>query len=181
MDYYKIPKLKGAENYKVWEKSLRLSLLLGDLYDIVEAAYRIPPESYTETTKTTTTEGGVAIATYEHSYKDYSKLNAKALAAIHISCSEGPYAQIEIIETAQGAWKKLKELYGTDSFATKEQAFFDLMDLRADQFKDLYQYLAKFREHQNKLNQMGSKLPDDISAITYKRGLPKHLEAFVYT
>lgn len=179
VDYHKIPKLKGTDNYKVWEKSLRSSLLIADLWDVIDTEYNIPPDTYTSKTPSPNTT--LPIVTYEHTYKEYTKVNAKALAAIHITCSEGLYSQVERIRTAQEAWAKLKELYGTDSFATKEQAFFALQDLRADQFKDLHEYLAKFRELQNKLDQMESGLPDDIYAMIFKRGLPRHLESFVYT
>ncbi|KAL9129634.1 MAG: hypothetical protein Q9217_001952 [Psora testacea] len=100
---------------------------------------------------------------------------------MHIACSPGPYAQIERLKVAKEARTKLKDLYGGDTYVTKEATYFALDGLRSDQFKDLYEYLVKFKEYANKLHDMGDAIPADYQAAISKRGLPEHMKGFIST
>jgi len=75
----------------------------------------------------------------------------------------------------------LKSLYRTDSYATKKTTYFALYKLRSDQFKDLYTYLAKFKEYTNKLLQIGSPLEIDFQIAVFERGLLDDIKEAVYT
>ncbi|KAL9130402.1 MAG: hypothetical protein Q9217_001410 [Psora testacea] len=96
----------------------------------------------------------------DEEYDNFLNMNQKALAAIHLTCSPGPYAHIK---QARDAWAKLKQLFRADTYATKEAAYLALYDLRSDQFKDLHPISA------------------DYQAAIFKRGLPEHMKEFIFT
>lgn len=180
-DYHKIPKLKGTNNYKQWEVSIRASLVVNGVFKVIKDEHITPTNP---TLSTTPTGEGVKLSDAEKEQDKWDKhteMEDKALAAIHITCTPTAYGMIEHLLSAKEAWAKLKSLYGTDSYATKKATFFALQDLRSDQFNDLHAYLSKFMEYTNKLQQMGDPLSQDYQAAIFERGLPEHMEGAVYT
>ena len=181
-DFKNVPKLKGKENYKQWEVAARSTLLLNKTWQVVKPGYVAPPETVTEEkTVITKINGEEKKVTYIHTYNEFDDLNERALAGIHLTILPGPYSQVERVPSAQKAWEKLKQLYGTESWATQESTFFTLMDIRADQFKDLSAFLSRFRELENKLSDLGEPLPPGYLTAIYKRAIPRHLDAILYT
>ena len=108
-----LPKL--ADNFQVWEVEARAWLEVHDLWDVVES-YTIKSEGTAE-----------ALA--------HKKKNARARFAILSAIKQGDKAHLSGETTAEGSWKKLKDLYGTLSIS---------QELRlADKFHD---YTMKFAE-----------------------------------
>ncbi|XP_040369853.1 uncharacterized protein LOC112185062 isoform X2 [Rosa chinensis] len=77
-------------NYEHWRFRVKTYLLAEDLWDLIEGKNEHPkPED-----------------------KDWSKRNAKALHAIHISCGDDSESSITGMKTAREAWNKLEEKFG---------------------------------------------------------------------
>lgn len=188
VDYQRIQKLKGSDNYNDWEVALRSALIVNKLYKVVKPDY-IPPVNpstlpntgkATATDSASTTEGGVKLPTQEE-YDDYLDTNEQALAAIHLTMSSWAYQQIKQIATAKEAWAKLKELFGTDSYASIEEALFALTVIRSESYKNLNEYLSDFKKHLSKLDEMNCGLPALVRAAFFRKGLPKHMAPYTFT
>ena len=195
-EFHKIQKLKGAENYKPWEVAVRSALIINKLWAVTKETYQ-PPESPDSNGKFVASKDpeGVFISNdpdedipkrltpkqKRETWEKYEENNDTALASIQIACGDGPYAQIEYLRTAREVWVKLKELFGTETYASIKAVYFALHTLRSDQFKDLYAYLAKFKELSNKLHQNGDPICLKYLAMIFERGLPEHLAQTVFT
>ncbi|GKU94086.1 hypothetical protein SLEP1_g7620 [Rubroshorea leprosula] len=81
-----VPFLLELKNYKPWTIFLKNYLLTQDLWDVVETGDALPSA-------------------------DWSKRNAAALHAIHITCSQYVFVQIKDIGSAKDAWNKLAEMH----------------------------------------------------------------------
>ena len=172
-DFHYISKLKGAENYKMWEVYVRSSLILNRTFYVVKDTYEIPPNPNSKSNNTIN-------ASDQELWEKYEKDNEMALAGIHITCTKQMYAYIEHINTAQGAWAKFKQLFATDTYHSIKSVYFTLHNLRSDQFKDLYAYLAKFKELANRLSGCGEPISKMALAMIFDHGLPEHLSLVFY-
>lgn len=86
-------KVLNTDNYQDWSFRVKTYLLAKGLWKVVESAAMEPPRE----------EDG------EAGYEAWSKKNAEALHAIHISCGEDTFSFIRGIDTAKAAWNTLEK------------------------------------------------------------------------
>ena len=178
-EYYRLPKLQSAGNYKEWERAIRGTLLANKLKKFLDPTHTPPARPLGAG------EDKIITPAQEEAYvkarDEYDEGNELYLNGIQLTCAPSPYSHIERITSASEAWAKLKEVYGTDSDATAESAYHQLHTIDSDQFKSLSDYLSKFKELVNKLAGMGINIQPQSQSFIFKNGLPKSMESAVYT
>ena len=93
----------------------------------------------------------------------------------------GPYQYIIEAKTSKEAWKQLKTRYRKNTDVIYDEALFSLMNIKADNFKDLNTYLSEFRKHTGKLAEIKEAIPGRIQRAIFRNGLPDYIAPYTFS
>ncbi len=114
-DKVTIQKLRGADNYKVWDLRTKSYLIKEGLLNIIKA------------------NGEMA------------ESNDKALANIRFLFEDGPFLQIQNLIIVKEVWESFKTLYSLKSFFSKFFICRKFLKISLDKFSSIKEYLNKMK------------------------------------
>jgi len=105
---YRVPKLKGSENYESWKEDITSALKAKGLWMITSGKLEKPkPDASTAAKK--------EYATATHHWEDR---NDRASGMISFSCEKGPRVHIAKVDDATKMWSILKTQYEQSNLTT---------------------------------------------------------------
>ena len=153
LDKISLPKLKGSENYKIWNARAKAALIREDLYDPIQH-----PDLRSN---------------------DSKKKNNKALAIIKLLCDDGPLLYIRNIEEANKAWYKLQELYDPHGFTSEYLTLKDFFETNLNDSESMETYLNKVRSLNDELRSKEIILPHQVVTSWILHNLNEDYDTFV--
>ena len=161
---YKIPKLKGNENYDSWRADIIDSLKAKGLWWVTSGKLIKPELPVGDIT-------GAAINKHNDALLAWEDKNDRACGMIGLTVERGPRIHIENIEIATERWSILKDHYGDSDFTTRHLALKALTQSKQSDFKSIQDYADSLKRASVKCSNVGSPLPDWAIAHLFLLGL----------
>ena len=150
---FKVPKLKGSQNYDLW--SIRISAILVEK-DCGDCIFEEP------------------------SVITIKEKSDKATALIKLSLEDGPLLQTRFISEPKTLWDSLKNLYESKGFSSEFILSKELINNSLNNNKgNLEAYLNSFKRISNSLEAKDIKLPDKFLVALLLNNLNKEYEYIV--
>jgi hypothetical protein len=166
---FKIPKLKGSENYDIWSLRLESIIIEKGYYDYIIADYS-SSISYTEAINSNNNTKVVEL----------EEIANKATALIKLSLEDGPLLQTRFIKNPYTLYTTLKNLYCAQGFSSEFILSKELINTTINSFKgNLELYINSFKRIINNLEAKGISLPSNFVAALLLNNLNKDYEYIV--
>ncbi len=128
---YRVPKLKGSENYESWKEDITNALKAKGLWMVTSGKLEKPKAD------ASTAAASDVITTATHHWKDK---NDRASDMINFSCEKGPRVHITKIDDVRKMWTILKTQYKQSDLTTLYLATKELTQSKQSNFKFIQNY-----------------------------------------
>ena len=170
----RFPKLKGADNYCEWSRSMEWSLRghEKDLWNIIQGL-DLRPESPKQGKEQTKEEKEASL--------DWARRNNLAGSFIMLDCMSDQQELIHNLgNNAKDMWDKLAAFYKEQGFNLKYSAILELVNIRYANFTSASEYNSAFKRAQQKIKDCGIlSSTDDLFSICFLQGFGDNYEAWV--
>ena len=170
---YKIPKLKGNENYDSWRADITDSLKAKGLWWVTSGKLIKPGTLTGDITERAKEKQDDAILAWEDN-------NDRACAMIGLTVERGPRVHINHIELATERWSVLKDQYGESDITTRHLALKELTQSKQSDFKSIQDYADALKKASVKCSNTGRPIPDWMLGHLFLLGLNEGLEPYVF-
>ena len=174
---FKIPKLKGSDNFDIWAIRIENILIKENFYNFILDDYTTP-----ENTESIILESQSANPNEERlDILSRTRISAnKATSIIKLSLEDGPLLQTRFISNPYILWVTLKNLYSAQGFSSEFILSKELINTTINTFKgDLEKFLNKFKNIINNLESKNIILPNNFIAALLLNNLNKDYEYIV--
>jgi hypothetical protein len=166
---FKIPKLKGSENFDIWSLRLESIIIREGTYDYILTDYT-SAIVYKEALESENTAKVTEI----------EQQASNVTAIIKLSLEDGPLLQTRFIKNPFTLYNTLKNLYCAQGFSSEFILSKELINTTINSFKgNLELYVNSFKRIINNLEAKGITLPSNFVAALLLNNLNKDYEYIV--
>lgn len=145
-------------NYEAWKMQMRSVLVYNDLWGYT-SGQTVKPEA-------------------EAAASNWTTKDEKALALIILSVSRAELGHIRKVKTSKQAWDELTRIHSSKDPVRKAVLYRQLYNLRKDPSEPMSQYINKFQEKVNMLEDTGIEIPSELQSIMLLSSLPEEYDNF---
>lgn len=145
-------KLRGRENFDVWRRQAKSSLIIKKCWKVVEKGVTGDQDNDS---------------------------NELALAEITLMIEPSNYAHIAKAKTAKEAWDSLVRAYEDTGLTRKVELLKQLVQLKLGDFTSMQEYVNTMILTSIKVNNTGLNIDDEVTASLMLAGLPDEFQALV--
>ncbi len=170
---YRVPKLKGSENYESWKEDITSALKAKGLWMITSGKLEKPEPLKSDAS----TEDKKEYATATHYWEDR---NDRASGMISFSCEYGPRVHIAKVDDVTRMWSTLKTQYEQSDLTTLYLAIKELTQSKQSDFKSIQDYADSLKRAATKCSDTGKKVEEWMLSNLFLLGLNESLEPYIF-
>lgn len=154
-------KLCHSSNYGLWKQRMKLILVAGGLWNLVDPIKELTNES-------------CSIENF-----NYKSKKTKALSILLSTVSDKTKKILFGIEDPQECWRVLQNYFAPNTLDRKMQLFKSLCELKLKEGEDFEMFFSKILKLRNDLQDVGVELKDDEVVLRILSALPNSWKNFV--
>jgi len=178
---YRVPKLKGSENYDSWKEDITSALKAKGLWMITSEWLKKPeaPESNSSTAAASVvlTAARKEYATAAHYWADK---NDRACDMITYNCEKGPRVHISKINDSTKMWSILETHYEQSDLTTLYLATKELNRSKQSDFNSIQDYADSLKRAATKCSNAGKTVEPWLLSNLFLLGLNESLEPYIF-
>ena len=167
-----VSRLIGRENYSTWCVAVRASLLLDDLWSVIEDG---PPLRKIEDGKGAEIEN----PNYATELSTFKASDRKALAKITLLVDPVNYPHIEKATSARQAWENLKNSFQDDGLSRRIGLIRQLTHTYLNNCKSVDEYVNTIISTAQRLREVDFEVPDKWIGAMLLAGLPEDYQPMI--
>jgi len=186
-DNYRVPKLKGSQNYESWKEDMTSALQAKGLWMITSGSLEKPeaPESNSSTSTESTSAvdapaSTAAIKEYAIAAHYWADKNDRARGMITYHCETGPRVHISKITEATNMWFILETQYGQSDLTTLYLAIKELNRAKQSDFKSIQDYADSLKRVATRCSNVGKTIESWMLSNLFLLGLNESLEPYIF-
>ena len=148
------------ENYELWKVQMKSVLVYNDLWQYTDGTIEKPGQGTADQVQV------------------WVKKDSKALALINLSVSHSQLSHIKKATTSSEAWNGLKTVFESRGPVRKAALYKQLLRMEKEPDIAITQYVSKFTNKAEQLEEAGIKIPDELLSIMLLSSLPTEFENF---
>jgi hypothetical protein len=168
---YRVPKLKGSENYESWKEDITNALKAKGLWMVTSGKLEKPKAD-----ASTAAASDVTITATHH----WEDKNDRASGMISFSCEKGPRVHITKIDDAREMWTILKTQYEQSDLTTLYLATKELTQSKQSDFKSIQDYADWLKRAATKCSGTGKTVEPWMLSNLFLLGLNESLEPYIF-
>ncbi len=170
---YRVPKLKGSENYESWKEDITNALKAKGLWMITSGKLKKPAplssDASTADKKKHTTD-----------VQHWEDRNDRASGIIGFSCEKGPRIHISKADNATKMWSILKTQYEQSNLTTLFLATKELTQSKQSDFKSIQDYADSLKQAAIKCADIEKTVESWMLSNLFLLGLNESLEPYIF-
>ena len=170
---YRVPKLKGSENYESWKEDITNALKAKGLWMITSRKLKksapLSSDASTADKKKHTTD-----------VQHWEDRNDRASGIIGFSCEKGPRIHISKADNATKMWSILKTQYEQSNLTILFLATKELIQSKQSDFKFIQDYADSLKQAVTKCADIGKTVESWMLSNLFLLGLNESLEPYIF-
>jgi len=170
---YRVPKLKGSENYESWKEDITNALKAKGLWMITSGKLEKPAPLSSDASIADKKE-------YTTDVQHWEDRNDRASGIIGFSCEKGPRIHISKADDVTKMWSILKTQYEQSDLTTLFLATKELTQSKQSDFKSIQDYADSLKQAAIKCADIGKTVEPWMLSNLFLLGLNESLEPYIF-